>query len=79
LEKYCGDASIISRFLDFIHDHRDEVFLYLSNREVEKTSGIAERHFSVMSYLLKNRFRTKEGLLRMSYWNHYYLTLSTRN
>ncbi|MDA8054943.1 MAG: hypothetical protein M0Z77_04745 [Thermoplasmatales archaeon] len=55
-----------------------KVFLYLKDRNVEKTTGIAERHFSVMSWLLKHRFKTKEGLLRMSYWHHYYHPLSTR-
>ena len=42
------------------------MFLYLKDSNVEKTTGIAERHFSVMSWLLEHRFRTREGLLRMS-------------
>ena len=73
---YGGDM-IISGFLSFVRKHREEVFLYLENPEVEKTSDIAEQHFSVQSWLLKHRFKTKEGLLRTSYWYHRYL--STRS
>ena len=51
-----------------------EVFLYLKYGEVEKTSNIAEQHFSIMSWLFKKRFKTKEGLLRTSYWYHHYLS-----
>ena len=64
---YGGDR-IISGFLSFVRKHRKEVFLYLENPEVEKTSDIAEQHFSVQSWLLKHRFKTKEGLLITSYW-----------
>jgi hypothetical protein len=64
---YGGDM-IISGFLSFVRKHRKEVFLYLENPEVEKTSDIAEQHFSVQSWLLKHRFKTKEGLLITSYW-----------
>ena len=78
LNRYYGDDPIISKFLSFIEENRAEVFLYLKDSNVEKTTGIAERHFSVMSWLLKHRFKTKEGLLRMSYWHHYYHPLSTR-
>ena len=73
---YGGDM-IISGFLSFVRKHRKEVFLYLENPEVEKTSDIAEQHFSVQSWLLKHRFKTKEGLLRTSYLYHRYL--STRS
>ena len=72
-----GDDRIISGFLSFVRKHRKEVFLYLENPEVEKTSDIAEQHFSVQSWLLKHRFKTKEGLLRTSYLYHRYL--STRS
>jgi hypothetical protein len=72
------DNAIISKFLSFLEENRAEVFLYLKDSNVEKTTGIAERHFSVMSWLLKHRFKTKEGLLRMSYWHHHYHPLSTR-
>jgi len=78
LNRYYGDNPIISKFLSFLEENRAEVFLYLKDKNVEKTTGIAERHFSVMSWLLKHRFKTKEGLLRMSYWHHYYHPLSTR-
>ena len=78
LNRYYGDNPIISKFLSFLEENRAEVFLYLKDSNVEKTTGIAERHFSVMSWLLKHRFKTKECLLRMSYWHHYYHPLSTR-
>ena len=78
LNRYYGDNPIISKFLSFLEGNRAEVFLYLKDKNVEKTTGIAERHFSVMSWLLKHRFKTKEGLLRMPYWHHYYHPLSTR-
>ena len=78
LNRYYGDNPIISKFLSFIEENRAEVFLYLKDSNVEKTTGIAERHFSIMSWLLKHRFKTKEGLLMMSYWHHYYHPLSTR-
>ena len=74
-----GDDPIISKFLSFLHENRREVFLYLEDRNVEKTAGKAEQHFSVMSWLLKHRFETKMGLLKMSYWHHHHLVLSTRN
>ena len=77
LNRYYGDNPTISKFLSFVEENSGEVFLYLKDSNVEKTTGIAERHFSVMSWLLKHRFKTKEGLLRMSYWHHYYHPLST--
>ena len=73
---YGGDR-IISGFLSFVRKHRKEVFLYLENPEVEKTSDLAEQHFSIQSWLLKHRFKTKQGLLNTSYWYHRYL--STRS
>ena len=78
LDRYYGDNPIISKFLSSLEENRAEVFLYLKDSNVEKTTGIAERHFSAMSWLLKHRFKTKEGLLRMSYWHHYYHPISTR-
>ena len=62
---YGGDR-IISGFLSFVRKHRKEVFLYLENPEVEKTSDLAEQHFSIQSWLLKHRFMTKQGLLNTS-------------
>jgi hypothetical protein len=53
------------------------MFLYLENPEVEKTSDLAEQHFSIQSWLLKHGFKTKEGLLRTFHWYHRYL--STRS
>ena len=70
---YGGDK-IISDFLDFVKKHRNEVFLHLRNPEVEKTSDLAEQHFSIMSWLFKHRFKTKQGLLRTSFWYHRYLS-----
>ena len=69
-----GDDPIIGSFLAFVRKHRKEVFLYLKNPEVEKTSDIAEQHFSIQSWLFKHRFKTKQGLLRTSYWYHRYLS-----
>ena len=77
LNRYYGDNPIISKFLSFLEENRAEVFLYLKDSKVEKTTGIAERHFSVTSWLLKHRFKTKGGLLRMSYLHHYHHPLST--
>ena len=70
---YGGDR-IIASFLTFVKRHRKEVFLYLENHGVEKTSDLAEQHFSIQPWLLKHRFKTKEGLLRTSYWYHRYLS-----
>ena len=69
-----GDDATIGRFLAFVGRHRKEVFLCLKNPEVEKTSGLAEQHFSVQSWLFKHRFKTKDGLLRTSFWYHRYLS-----
>ena len=63
-----GEDLIIRYFLTFVKKNRKEVFLYLDNPEVEKTSDKAEQHFSVQSWLFRHRFRTKEGLLRTYYW-----------
>ncbi len=52
-------------------------FLYLDDPEVEKTSDKAEQHFSVQSWLFKHRFKTKDGLLRTSYWYHWYLSMES--
>lgn len=72
-----GGNMTISGFLSFVRKHRKEVFLYLENQEVEKTSDLAEQHISIQSWLLKHRFKTKQGLLSTSYWYHRYL--STRS
>jgi hypothetical protein len=74
IESMYGEYPEIRKFLDLIKKHRNEVFLYLKNPEVEKTSDKAEQHFSIQSWLFKNRFKTKEGLLRTSYWYHHYLS-----
>jgi len=70
MESMYGEYAEIRKFLDFIGKHRKEVFLYLKNPEVEKTSDRAEQHFSIQSWLFKNRFKTKDGLLSTSYWYH---------
>ena len=69
-----GYDSIISNFLSFLKKHRKEVFLYLQDPMVEKTSDIAEQHFSIQSWLFKHRFKTKEGLLKTFFWYHHYLS-----
>ena len=74
IESMYGEYRSIRKFLDFIRKHRNEVFLYLRFPEVEKTSDKGEQHFSIQSWLFKNRFKTKEGLLRTSYWYHHYLS-----
>ena len=73
---YGGDR-IIASFLTFVKRHRKEVFLYLEDPQVEKTSDLAEQHFSIQSWLLKHRFRTKKGLLRTSYWYRRYLSIGS--
>ena len=70
---YGGDR-IMASFLKWVKKHRNEVFLYLENPDVEKASDLAEQHFSIQSWLLKHRFKTKEGLIRTSYWYHRYLS-----
>ena len=69
-----GDDPIIAGFLSFMKRYRKEVFLYLQDPMVEKTSDIAEQHFSIQSWLFKHRFKTKEGLLKTSFWYHHYLS-----
>ena len=69
-----GYDSIISNFLSFLKRNRKEVFLYLQDPMVEKASDIAEQHFSIQSWLFKHRFKTKEGLLKTSFWYHHYLS-----
>ena len=70
-----GYDSIIPHFLLFIKRYRKEVFLYLQDPMVEKTSDIAEQHFSIQSWLFMHRFQTKEGLLKTSFWYHHYLSI----
>ncbi len=76
LSLYGGDR-IMAGFPSFVRKHRKEVFLYLENPEAEKTSDLAEQHFSIQSWLFKHRFKTKQGLLSTSYW--YHRDLSTRS
>ena len=54
-----GEDRNMAGFLSFVKRHRKEVFRYLSNPEVEKTSGNAEQHFSLQTWLFKHRFKTK--------------------
>ena len=44
-----ADDTIIRNFLSFLRKYRKEVFLYLQDQDVEKTSDKAEQHFSIMS------------------------------
>jgi hypothetical protein len=64
---YC-ENKIMNDLITFVREHKKEVFLYLENPKVEKTSDLAEQHFSIQSWLFKHRFKTKDGLLRTSYW-----------
>ena len=63
LNSLYGDDRIIASFLTFVRKHRNEVFLYLEEPKVEKTSDKAEQHFSIQSWLLKHRFKTKNDLI----------------
>lgn len=74
IENLYGEHRIIQKFLEQINKRRKEIFLYLEDPAVPKTTNKAEGHFSVQSWLFKRRFKTKEGLLNTSYWYH---TLST--
>jgi hypothetical protein len=47
LNSLYGDDGIIGSFLTFMRKHRKEMFLYLKNPKVEKTSDLAEQHFSI--------------------------------
>ncbi len=69
-----SDDPIVRNFLSFLRAHRKEDFLYLEDSNVQKSSDKTEQHFSIMSWLFKRRFKTKEGLLRASYWYHTYLS-----
>ena len=73
LSKIKGLRSI-ANFLSFLKRHRKEVFLYLQDPMVEKTSDIAEQHFSIQSWLFKHGFKIKEGLLKTSFWYHHYIS-----
>ncbi len=69
-----GGDPLISDLIIFVKRHRNEVLLYLEGPMVEKTSEITVQHFSIQSWLFKHRFKTKEDLLRTSYWYHRYLS-----
>ena len=53
-----GYDSIISNFLSFLKRYRKEVFLYLEDPMVEKTSDIAEQHFSIIMFKNPNIFES---------------------
>ena len=74
IQSMYGEDIIITRFLDFIIKYRKEVFPYLKDPNVKKTSDKAEQHISIQSWLFKHRFKTKEGLLNTSFWYHHYLS-----
>ncbi len=65
-----SDDPVIRRFLRFVRRNKTEIFRYLDDPIVNKTNNVAEHHFSVRSELLKRRFKTREGLLKTSYWYH---------
>ena len=48
-ESMYGEYAEIRKFLDFMRKHRNEVFLYLKNPEVKKTSDKADQHFFIHS------------------------------
>ena len=66
---YCGNQAV-AEFLSFIRKKREELFLYLEDSKVQKTSNLAEQHFSIQSWHFKNRFKTAKGLRNISYWYH---------
>ncbi len=70
---YSGDP-IIGKFLGFLRSNRRQVFRYLEDDKVQKTNNVSEHHFSMRSELLKRRFKTREGLLKTSYWYHKFST-----
>ena len=70
---YCEDK-VMTGFLKLVKKYRKKVFLYLDDNTVEKTSDKAEQYFSIQSWLFRHRFKTKDGLLRTSYWYHRYLS-----
>ena len=74
LNSLYGEDLIIRSFFNFVRKHRKEVFLYLDDPDLEKTSDKTEQHFSIQSWLFKHKFKTKDGLLRTSYWYHWYLS-----
>ena len=47
LNSLYGNDRIIASFLTFVRKDRNEVFLYLDDNMVEKTSDKAEQHFSI--------------------------------
>lgn len=76
IERLYGEYKIIKDFLEFLDENEREVFLYLKDPAVPKTTNVAESHFSLQSWLFKHRFKTTEGLLDTSYWYH---ILSTKS
>ena len=54
---------LLSRFLLFVKKHGKEVFMYLGELQ-------AEQYFSIQSWMLKHRFKMREGLLGTLYWYH---------
>jgi len=74
-----GDDKLISNFFDFVKNQMKEVFFYHETMNVEKTSDLEEQHFSIISCLYKHRFKTKERVLRTSYWYHRYLSTEFDN
>ena len=66
---YSGNRAVAG-FLSFIRKKREEVFLYLEDSKVPKTSNLAEQHFSIQSWHFKNRFKTAKDLRNISYWYH---------
>ena len=59
LNSLYGEDAIIRSLLNFIRKYKKEVFLYLDNPDVEKTSDKAEQDFSIQSWIFKHRFKTK--------------------
>jgi len=61
LNSLYGEYSIIKSFFAVVMKRSKEVFMYLENPEVEKTSDEAEQHLSLQSWLFRHRFKTKYG------------------
>lgn len=56
-----GEDRIIASFMKFLIKQWNEMFLYINHPEVKKTSDKAEQHFSIHSWQLKHRSKTKGG------------------
>lgn len=66
LDDDSGDP-IIAKFLKQVREDRKEVFRYLYDPMVKRTTNVAEQHFSMRTELLKRRFKTNDRMIRTCY------------